>query len=152
MSAVRVSVRAVIIRDRQLLVTRNRDPWGDYYLLPGGGQHPGETMVSALQRECMEEIGVTVHVGDLLYVREYIGRNHEFAEYDGDVHQVELMFSCALAGEAAPALGSNPDANQVSVVWLDLDELGQYRLYPAVLKELIPQTRKGGPVYLGDVN
>lgn len=152
MSAVRVSVRGVIIRDGQLLVTRNRDAWGDYYLLPGGGQHPGETMDSALQRECMEEIGVTVQVGDLLYVREYIGRNHEFAEWDADVHQVELMFSCTLAGDIAPALGSSPDANQVSVVWLGLDELGSCRLYPAVLKELIPQTRKGGCVYLGDVN
>lgn len=28
--------------------------------------------------------------GDIAYIREYLGKNHEFAEWDYDIHQVEF--------------------------------------------------------------
>ena len=73
----RNSIKAIIIRDEQSLVTRATDDLGDYYLLPGGGQEPGESMTEALQRECLEKIGTKVVVHDLRVVRDYIGKNHE---------------------------------------------------------------------------
>ena len=92
MKPVRVSVKAVIIQDGKLLVTKNTDPWGIFYLLPGGGQMPGESLHEALMRECREEIGVEVEIGDPVFIRDYIARNHEFAEIEPDVHQIELRF------------------------------------------------------------
>ena len=75
-----------------MLATRNVDDDDEWYLLPGGGQHQGENLQDTLQRECREEIGATVQIGDLRMVREYIGKNHEYAETDGGTHQVEFMF------------------------------------------------------------
>ncbi|MCL5676586.1 MAG: NUDIX domain-containing protein [Firmicutes bacterium] len=152
MDRIRVSIKAVIIEGEKILVTKNHDSWGFFYLLPGGGQNPGETVEAALKRECCEEIGTEVEVGELLYVRDYIAAHHEFAEWDGDTHQLELMFSCRLTAGAEPGNGSEPDTRQVAVEWLDISDLGPYRLYPAALKEFLARPREQGALYLGDVN
>ena len=41
---IRNSVKAIIIQDNKLLVTKLQDEDGMYYLLPGGGQEVGEKM------------------------------------------------------------------------------------------------------------
>jgi 8-oxo-dGTP diphosphatase len=149
---VRVSVKAIIVVDGRLLVTRNRDAEGDFFLLPGGGQEHGESLPDALRRECREEIGVDVEVHDVRLVRDYIGRNHEFADHNSDAHQLEIMFRCTLRGEVVAGGGTMPDAWQVGVDWLDLASLGEQRLYPKVLQRVLPHLPADSPIYLGDVN
>jgi 8-oxo-dGTP diphosphatase len=152
-NAIRNSAKAIIIRDGSLLLIRNRDEEGDWHTLPGGGQNHGETLRAALQRECQEEVGVQVRTGELRLVREYIGRNHESAEQDGEVHQVEFMFECWIDASSTPATGKTPDAQQTGVAWVSLDELESCRLYPKILCQILknglsnPTTR-----YLDDVN
>ena len=90
---VRNSVKAVIIRDGRLLVVRKSDTSAGYSVLPGGGQHKGETLPEALIRECAEEIGAPVTVGKLLFIREYRSDRHEFANLRPKVHQVEFCFA-----------------------------------------------------------
>lgn len=103
------SAEAIIIKNVCLLTVKNYDLEGDWYLLPGGGQNPGETLEEALRRECIiEEIGIEVYVGHLSYIREYIRKNPEFSEHDGDTHQVEFMFECDITEEQSPELGNNP--------------------------------------------
>jgi ADP-ribose pyrophosphatase YjhB (NUDIX family) len=148
---VRVSVKAIIIQDGHLLLVRSRDRQGDWYLLPGGGQHPGESLPAALRRECREEIGVDVEVGGLRFVRDYIGRNHEYADEDAGMHQVELMFACRLAPGARPRVGPVPDSQQTGVAWIPLEAIGRHRVYPRQLAAVL-RDATGGPVYLGDVN
>ncbi len=147
----RVSIKALIIDAGRILLPKHRDDDGDYYILPGGGQEPGETAAAALVRECREELGVDVIVGELLGARDYIGRNHEFAATD-DAHQVELMFRCALVGDATPTLGSIPDPRQVGVEWLELAQLDRVRFYPRRLAELLVAHGDAPFGYLGDVN
>jgi len=153
MNPIRNSAKAIIMRDGCLLLIRNRDRDGDWYILPGGGQNHGESLREALQRECQEEIGVHVQIGDLRLVREYIGRNHEFAEHDSEAHQVELMFECQIDASYSPASGQTPDISQTGVVWIPLSELQNCRLYPKALLRIL---RNGMPGltcrYLGDVN
>ncbi len=49
---VRTAAKGIIVRDGELLVTVNHDQQGLYYLLPGGGQRPGESLPQSLKREC----------------------------------------------------------------------------------------------------
>jgi 8-oxo-dGTP pyrophosphatase MutT (NUDIX family) len=152
LNPIRNSAKAVIVREGALLLTKNKDPEGYFYLFPGGGQDPGEELAAAVVRECMEEIGCPVAVGELLHVREYIGKNHQFADWDADIHQVEFYFRCELlsADETAFA-GSNPDSDQVGVEWVDIARLHEIRLYPETLSRFI-QAGTQAPCYLGDVN
>jgi 8-oxo-dGTP pyrophosphatase MutT (NUDIX family) len=69
---IRNGVRAVILRERQLLLLRKAyEDGSERYVLPGGAQDAGETLTDALQRECREEIGTEVTVSGLLYLADY---------------------------------------------------------------------------------
>lgn len=149
----RNSSKAIILQEDRILLTVNCDVQGDFYLLPGGGQKHGETLHKTLKREVLEETGWEVKVGKLLLVRDYIGANHEFSDAEGDVHQTEFMF------KAIPVhLLDKPlvqDAWQKGMKWVRIDRLDAIRLYPSVLKEILPELLSGtykGPLYLGDVN
>ena len=150
-AVLRNSARAIVIRDGRILLTRNEDASGPYYLLPGGGQKPGETLHDALRRECLEETCAEVSVGPLLFVREYIGARHEFAEFDKGLHQVEFMFLCSLAAGAEARHPEKCDPRQAAVEWVDLSRLHEYPFYPRVLIPVLEaRDFHGPPVYLGD--
>ena len=152
MKPIRNSAKAIIIENDKLLLTKNIDPAGYFYLFPGGGQESGEKLKETVIRECIEEIGCHVTVSELMFIREYIGKNHEFAEWDFDIHQVEFYFRCLLQSRNEPAVnGKNPDSWQVDVEWVSIDKLDEIRLYP---KELGIKLKANlwRPIYLGDVN
>jgi 8-oxo-dGTP diphosphatase len=152
MKPIRNSVKAVIIQDNQLLLTKNVDAEGYFYLFPGGGQEHGEQLSDTLIRECMEEIGQKVIAADLLHIREYIGKNHQFAEWDSGVHQVEFYFQCSLENpEAELGNGIQPDEHQVAVEWVPIERLNEIRLYPQTLGTMLREGSKS-PAYLGDTN
>lgn len=148
MYPVRNSVKAIIIRDNKLLCVQKKDEHGFYFLLPGGGQDKNETFKEAVRRECREELGAEIEVGELKYIREYIGKNHEFADTD-DAHQVEFMFECTLLGDVDEALATNKDIGQTGIVWVEITE-GDARVYPKVLIERLHAKFKD--LYWGDVN
>lgn len=149
---IRNSVKAIIIVDGKLLLTKNQDIEGYFYLCPGGGQEHGETFYKTLQRECLEEIGSSVHIGELLFIREYIGQNHEHAAFDADVHQVEYYFLCQVNAQTCQP--TNPDSLQIGTQWIPIEKLHTYRLYPKALTQPLQKFIRGQQttIYLGDVN
>lgn len=152
---IRNSAKAVILNESKVLLTKNIDREGAFYLFPGGGQDHGETLVKAVQRECIEETGAAVVVGDLLHIREYIGKNHEHAAFDAGVHQIEYYFLCKLTDDSMEfSVPTNPDSHQISVEWVDITQLQHLRLYPRALIPAINDLmdNRNGCVYLGDVN
>ena len=153
MKEIRNSAKAIIIEGEKILFTKNKDHLGFFYLLPGGGQEREENLTEALKRECMEEITAEISVGDIKFIREYIGKNHEFAEWDSEIHQIEYMFECKLLGNNELKNGIVPDSMQVGLEWIELSRLGEYRIYPSALKGVINEdgTFKDR-VYLGDTN
>ena len=147
----RPSAKAVIVRDDMLLVIVCQGFTGEFCILPGGGQENGEHLPDAVKRECLEEIGVEVEVGDLLYVRDCIAKHHEFVEHDPEFHGLELLFAGRIADDAEPVLGVAPDSQQTGVRWLPLETLEQSNLYPKVLRRVLARKDRS-KVYLGDVN
>ena len=142
----RVSVKAIIIEDDQLLAIHLRDEQGDFYTLPGGGQEFGESLEEALDRECREEIGCGVVAHELLFTRDYFGWQHEFAFIEGHIHQVELMFRCDIRTGERPTTTSVPDQLQVGFGWLPLDNLENLRLYPMAMRgDLVAAVRAPAP-------
>ena len=155
MEPIRVAAKAIIVRDGRILLTENRDHQGVFYLLPGGGQHHGESLGEAVARECQEEIACRVVVRDVALVRDYIAAHHEFANEEGNVHQIEIMFLCQLADGEEPCCGAGRDGAQTGVAWLPLADLARHRVYPAAMIEdliLLGTGQEPRSRYLGDVN
>ncbi|ADE54749.1 NUDIX domain-containing protein [Coraliomargarita akajimensis] len=153
MRPIRTAARALIILDGKLLAIKMRDHTGIFYILPGGGQHHGETLREGLKRECLEEIGTEVEVGELLYVREYIGKNHEFRQAHKAFHQLESVFRCSLPNPQGIGPGTEHDKKQIGVEWIPLEDLKNRRLLPKVIKPYFTETDfQADSNYLGDVN
>jgi 8-oxo-dGTP pyrophosphatase MutT (NUDIX family) len=152
---IRNSAKAIIINEDKILLTKNQDNEGYFYLYPGGGQEYRETLHDALIRECIEEIGQKVEIGALLHIREYIGKNHEHASFDFNIHQVEYYFVCHLMdGINNYKKPTNPDSHQIGIEWICVRDLLQYRIYPKELSKYIIKylLDEKSPIYLGDIN
>ena len=91
----------------------------------GGKVEPGETKEEALVRECREELGVTVAVGDV-----FLEVDHVYPDIS-----VHLTLFCATIIKGAPQLLEHRD-----VRWIASEEIPQYSFCPAdqeILQHLI---------------
>jgi 8-oxo-dGTP pyrophosphatase MutT (NUDIX family) len=153
-------VSALVLHGDALVLVVKQDRSGVFCGLPCGGQEHGETLADAVRREFWEEVGLPVTVGELLFVREYIGQHHEHASSDAQVHVTDHIFRGYLADESDAAIaGATPhgrDPDQVGVAWVPVSALDQYRFYPRALigriQAIARDGRSPGPVYVGDVN
>ena len=150
---IRNSAKAVIVKEDKLLAVKIQENGGTYYILPGGGQEHGENLHQALERECREELGTEIEIGELIFVREYIGKNHELAAYHAHAHQTEFMFLCHVHQDTFDN-GSNPDKGQAGTEWLPIKDLLEYKLFPQALRtHLISYFDSGkATTYVGDIN
>ncbi|MCB9893904.1 MAG: NUDIX domain-containing protein [Planctomycetes bacterium] len=138
----RNSAKGVVIHEGRVLLTRCVDDTGDWYCCPGGGQEPGESLAEAVRRECEEETGALVNVGEMLCVLE-------FHDHRNATHAIEFYFACTLEGGEI-GMGDVPDSGQVAVEWLDPRQLAKIDLRPSDLAPLISELK--GFKYLGDVS
>ena len=72
----RVGVGAITICEgRILLVKRGVEPSRGLWAIPGGTLTLGETLQECVAREILEETGITIKVGDCVYVFDYVERD-----------------------------------------------------------------------------
>ncbi len=104
---VRVRACGVCWRENDLLMVNHRGlTQGDFWAPPGGGVGFGEAVEDRLRREFMEETGLLVTPGRLLFVCELI-RN--------PFHSIELFFEIA-AWEGEARTGHDPELDIITDV------------------------------------
>ena len=142
--AIRISVKALVIRDGHMLAVKLQDQDGVFYIMPGGGQNAGELLPEAAEREVAEETGFAVKAKEAVFVIEG-------AEGEPD-HRVDIVFLCEFLGSADTA--ARPDSNQIGYEWLPVDTLNHAPLYPSKLRRPIMDlfSEKKTSVYLGNEN
>ncbi len=126
-----VGVGVVLVdAGRILLVQRGHEPSRGLWAVPGGTVGKGETLREAAAREALEETGLLVDVGDVVWAGEHIS---DF----GHIVLIDFLAS-AVGGRLAPG----DDADRAE--WVPLDEVGGYPL-TATMHELIDilRTRPG---------
>ena len=73
-----------------LMVRERRADNSRFWTLPGGGVHHTESVEQAIQRECMEEIGATVlvgdHIGDWTYDHKTMEQKSRYRVHFTDLH------------------------------------------------------------------
>lgn len=117
-------VRAVILKDKGVVLIKTISSDREYWLLPGGGVEKGENKIEALKRECQEELGVNIKVGDLM------GR---FQLDEPDVIQDVHVYSCKLLDGT---LGSGYDTKG-KVELVPLNEIRDRVILPKETKEIL---------------
>jgi len=145
---IRNAVRALIVHEEHVLLLRKCHGDNDeYYALPGGAQEEGESLVDALQRECEEEIGSTISIGELLLVADYTKQRR--SDPPSRRQLVEFLFRCGLPAGYHPHNGPKPDKHQQAVVWVDRQRVASLRLVPGFLKPIVSIAQPGGSAYAG---
>ncbi|MEJ1354686.1 MAG: NUDIX domain-containing protein [Candidatus Sedimenticola sp. (ex Thyasira tokunagai)] len=144
---IRNAARALIVRRGKILLLRKEGGGrGERFALPGGAQNTGETLKAALDRECREEIGTSVDIGDLIHVVDYFKLRD--TQPPTKRHLVEFLFQCAIPDDYSPHSGYHPDKHQVGVLWIDLHLLAGLPLFPQYLSTCIPHNADRA-LYLG---
>ncbi|MEV0268853.1 (deoxy)nucleoside triphosphate pyrophosphohydrolase [Hamadaea sp. NPDC050747] len=114
----RIIVGAAIIEDGRVLACERSDPpeTAGRWEFPGGKVEPGEAEIDALVRECEEELGVRVEVG------ERVGGDVPMA----NGRSVLRVYTAVLLD------GDRPQAlEHAQLRWLAVDELGEVPWLPA---------------------
>jgi len=138
----RVRVAALVTRgDSLLLVKHEKCVEDNYWLVPGGGLHFGESLEEAVHRELREEVCLTdVTIGGLAFV-------HDTIAPDGSRHLVNLYFAVE-AWQGEPAMGEDPVVAEIRFV--PFDEIPGLRMYPAINGALMTYLNGGvGGTYHG---
>ncbi len=129
---------AVIVLDGAVALIERRRAGRVYYVFPGGGVEPGETVLAAVGREVHEELGVTVAVGALV-------AQVWFADSEQHYFQATIIGGDFGSG-AGPEFSADAPAERGSYrpVWLALDELSQHEVVPAALARCVARVPAQG--------
>jgi len=154
----RVSARALIIRDDEILLNKFGD--GIYYNIPGGGIEKDEDARSAVEREVFEETGLRVTAKELVFTLESVPHDKQTG-VDGE-HSMSVFFCCELAKEAlaqsTTLQGFDPDKNPTNpalvarTVWFPVNDLLKIELVPRIAENLIEYYKTGvfSPAFYSD--
>jgi len=124
----------LIIRSGSLVLIERRSQGRLYWVIPGGGVKPGETVPDAAQREAEEELGVSVEVGDL---RVRIDHRKE----DGSI-QRQWYFDAEVRDDDIRVAGpekNNSHRGQYRAVWMGIDEIDVGAVHPSAVARLVTQ-------------
>ena len=126
-----VAAHALIKRGNRFLVTK-RSKSNDYMLgvwdIPGGSLGFGEGIIMALKREVLEEAGLKIKPGKILFAYGYLSNCSR--------HQFQLVYECEyLSGDAT----LNPKEHS-EYRWIKLAEMKNLKKI-AFLKELYEEIK-----------
>ncbi len=119
----RLAVRAIVLRDDRLLIVNAWKGRTHLWCAPGGGVEAHRSLTENLQREVMEETGLSVAVGAPCLV-------NEFHDPGGSFHQVDIYFRCTLTGGDPDGDWTDPEGIVSHRRWVTRAEMAQLRVKP----------------------
>ena len=113
---------------RILLVLRGKPPNAGQWAIPGGRLHWGETLQQAAEREILEETGIRIRAGEVIYQFEFIERDED----------AEVQFHYVILDLAGEYLGGELQHGDdaADARWVDFNELCTLRVNSTTLKAL----------------
>lgn len=139
---IRIRVAGLVVEEHKILMIAHKKGDEIYWLLPGGGVEYQEPLDEALKREFLEELGLSVAVGDIALIADSI-------EPNGKRHIVNIVFWCNLINQSI-RLGNEKILYDFS--YKHVNELADIIIYPP-LNEYIVQLlqNKNERIYKGSL-
>lgn len=125
---IRVRVAGIFIRDQKILLVKHRKGDAEYFLLPGGGQEPGEGAQEALRREWKEELNLDANIGDFLFFGESVPPKN--------LRKSQVMQLVFLVNDARGKLFTEKSGALVGSEWVAVDDLNNVKLFPRCSNQL----------------
>jgi 8-oxo-dGTP pyrophosphatase MutT (NUDIX family) len=124
-------VAGIFIENGHVLIHRSKKE--THWSLPGGRVKLGEDAKSSLKREIMEELALDVEVLDHLWTVENF-----FTYNNKNIHEVGIYFK-GKTNQLLPLHDGKEftaeEAERLVFKWVPLQNLSEYELNPAVVKE-----------------
>jgi 8-oxo-dGTP diphosphatase len=142
----RIRVSAILRWEDRILLCRHEKGEKDHWLLPGGGVNSGESLVDALHRELLEEVGIKdeLPVEGPVAIVDSIAPQRSFAAK----HVVHIIFAGDL-GSRSLEMVSSKDAAVRGHRLFGVGDLDEVVLHPPI-QRFLARWRPGDPVvYLG---
>jgi ADP-ribose pyrophosphatase len=124
-----VAVGAIVRRgDDVLLVLRGTPPNQNQWAIPGGRLNLGESLQQAAEREILEETGIQIKAGDVVFTFEHIERDADGA----------IRFHYVVLDLAADYLSGEPHAGDDAsdARWIPLMQVEQWPVNSTTLRAL----------------
>lgn len=142
----RIRVSAILRWKGRILLCRHEKGDREYWLLPGGGVHSGESLVDALHRELGEEVGIEddLPVEGPVAIADSISPERSTTPK----HVVHIVFAGDLGGRSLEAVTSQDSAVRGHRLFA-VNELDGVVLHPPI-QRFLQRWQPGDPVvYLG---
>lgn len=123
----KIAQKAIIVKDGKVLLLR--DPREDRIIweIPGGRMNIDEEPRAAVAREIMEELGVAISVGEVVYMEQFIQGNESKRAF-------VIVYEAPLVDETAEFVIF--DAEVCEIDWVSKDELAHFELFPEYSRAL----------------
>lgn len=126
---IRIRIAGLYIEDGRILLVKHRKNNLEYYLLPGGGQEPGESCTQALKREWLEELNLSIEIGSFLFMGESVPRPH--------LRRSQVMQITFEIKKISGSIKLTPDGALIDWGWVPVDKISSTRIFPACKDQIL---------------
>lgn len=123
----RIAAGGVVLdAERVLLVRYSSSTLASYLVCPGGRVEGSESLTKAVEREVLEETGVSVSPSKLLVVEDLVTSTYRM---------VKFWFLCGVTGGQVSQTAGAVQEGIDEVRWYTRKELADETVFPAVVRE-----------------
>ncbi|WP_336783237.1 NUDIX hydrolase [Paenibacillus illinoisensis] len=147
-------VYGVCLRDQKLLViNKTAGPYINRYDLPGGNIEQGETLISGLHREFMEEARSEIKLARQIGIAEYLVPFPLTNRGTSHIHHIAVFYLVEfIQGDlSSDKVMNNNDSG--GAIWKNINELDEHNSSPLVMeaKKWLSDTSSPLPVEVQDL-
>lgn len=144
MGKVIVRCAGIVRKDDKLLLVKSKYEGSIYWIFPGGGLEPGESMEECVKREVKEETGININVKKMIFINENVSKENPM---------IHFTYLCEPLDDNL-TIGSDPDHEERvvrDVSYIPFEEIKKLENFiPSEMKPALIQAMNtnfsGGPV------